>query len=330
MFVFQFKSQQPAPFPVLPTAFSLTLERTGEAIRTLTQENYASTLQTFLASLHNSSDAQKAAFCDLLLQLNSSLSMLGPIGRTELQRSFMYELASAVAPAWAAREAKNDYAALKDDASKDAFRKKYGYYDQRSRKYNIHHDQYNNCRHYVLKKYYAVLKEFLSSEASLPLGPDSFTIRKKDFYGRPKNFDYQSNVPDAPVQCFQQTKWESMSQPEKEFYLTGQGVAYVAYTFPARSTKKILAFLQAGDLVSANVSIHTGNGHVGIYDGNGNVVNTGSPLYDEKLKKFARKSGVITVRRLVSRTSTSISALPLMEEQNPWTQPISFTVSKQK
>ena len=315
--VFQsFSTLTHAPSVPAP-AQMLTPENLGNVLKTLGISNYRSALKPFLEALNSLGDSQKASFCGTLLGFGQSFPYPGPESRSPLQQSFLFELASVVAPAWAARSARADFDAIHDEKTKTEFREKYGYFTGRA--FATYDGANNNCGQYVLKKYYAALSPFFSSELVDELGPDHFRKGKKEFFGRPKDFYWGNRTGDL-VPRIDVLAWQKI--PDKEPYLAGNRVVFIALSIP-KNYRKLRETLQIGDVIHTTENAHgTGRGHIGIWDGE-KVVNLGQPLYCEKLEKFlARNVGNVRVDRLARLDADITASVRGMFDMNPWKAPI--------
>ena len=268
----------------------------GSTLRNLSEENHAATRRKFIDIIRTLSDEQKAEFCDNLHLVNSSFPAKGPLSRSPLQQTFLYELACETAGSWAVRQARED---LKLGQGEFHQKTKYGPYDPNT----------NNCVQYVLRLYYLALRPFFSDELGALL--DS-----KMYYGRPAKFVF-GHSDSSPVLDTPSASWASNNDAKKKRALGGDQVAFTSRTFSSKDIAGLSKYLQTGDMVSVDVSPHTGNRHAGIYDGKGNVINIGRPLYKDTLKAYVRKARTVTVQRLVKWSAVEVPLRPT-EEPNPF------------
>lgn len=297
--------------------FYLLPQNISQALFELSQSNYASRLEPILNSLEKLDDASKISLFQALRTFNSANKSKLSV----LQRQFIYEIACALAPTWVAQEVKKDYETTKTEEGKNKFRKENGYEIKKGRavSYKLYDYEYNNCRHYAMRKYYQALNEFIPEGTKNKIGPDVFRVGKKTFYGRPKDFDYKIN---KTVKCFNSKEWDKMVKEDKElYYKADDGVAFVVvYSGPANS-KQLKNILRPGDLVTVNQGAHSTNPHVGVYDGEENIVNIHTPLSSDPIKRYTRNATQVIVRRLAVRKS-EMAEKQVIEEQDPWTLPI--------
>jgi len=240
----------------------------GGLVTSLTSQNYLASLNSEFLQSHIYSIEQKAQYCELISKYASGHKL------SELERQFLFELASAFAPSRAALGAQEDYA-----LPSAQFRTKNGGYQ-----FN-----WNNCRHYTFKKYYPSL-EHLIDPAHGKMG--------RNIYGRPSNFDYKGS--DHKITRVPYSDWKSYSLEKKEACLRGRPV-YVMFVFPKKDIKKALEFLEPGDLVGVERNPRTTNPHVGICGPDKNIIHIGRPLYRDSLADFAKRSGSIIIYKLATR-----------------------------
>jgi len=242
------------------------------------EENYLSLLSFEIKFLSSLSLEQRAEAAEVIMQYAKENKPQG------LHKKFLFELASVVAPAYAALRAQKDY-----EMNKSSFRQKNGAYSSGS----------NNCRHYCFKLYYQALQNVLENES----------ISNKKIHGRPKNFDWKGE--NCRIRRMPPQEWDALDGKDKEGYFEGNA-AFVAYVFSAKDVEKIKKFIEPGDLIGVdhnpipNPNAQTeaerkGLPHVGICTPDKSIVHIRKPLEKHSMEKFTSRASTVVIYRLASR-----------------------------
>ena len=258
----------PTPAPGLGVP-SLAPEYLSSVLSNLTEGNIKDQVKVYVRLIKSSTEEQKADFLDVLHTVNASFPSKGIMGRTELQRRFMLQLATMVAPAWVSRTAERNADAIVDEASKTAFRTKYGFkYGKRYEIYKPQLEAYSNCRLHVMRLYYDALKFALSPGMEAKLGEPKYKHGKVIFNGLPWTFDYNKN---GPVVCMALDDWQRLSPTNQKRYVEGERIVFIItdeFTATKRSKGKKAAWddrdIPNGAMIRVTKNPHTGNPHVGI------------------------------------------------------------------